>query len=207
MENFVRFPIYKEGQTGMNTTSESRNPCLDVVNVPADRSELSSSKVDELLEQATTALRQAIEVAWKVHVQEVFPKSPPAALTTPDPARVSPSTARLTLYCGVLGTLLQELASIAPISPAEDASNSSKPQESSPSSPRMGDPFSPSSTMMIVGYYDEPSMGSVVLDSDGDVWQRDHGGWNCANGGGGSYNGWSWQKLSRDYTLRLLYRK
>lgn len=193
-------------RNGMSTTSELHSQYPDEANAPADRLALSLSKADELLEQATMALRRAVEAASTAHAHEVIRAWSPVAHTTPEKVLVSPFTARLTLYSGLLGTLLQELSSIAPIGPAKDATNSSKPQESQSSSPQMGEPFSPSSDFQTLRYYDdEPSMGSVVLDSDGDAWQRQSNGWNCAVDSTIN-SGWSWLQLTRDYTLRLIYR-
>src|SRR6478752_4981931 len=124
---------------GMNTTSESPAPYRSEASAPADKSEPSSSKVDELLEQATTALRQGVEAAWKVHARAAVRESIQEAPTTRAPEVVSPFTARLTLYSGLIGTLVSELSSIAPLNPVMDASSSSRPQESQSSSPRVAE--------------------------------------------------------------------
>lgn len=192
---------------GMNTSSESQNPCRDVVSVPADKSALSSYEIESSLRLATTALQEATVAAWKVRAQEDSQMLSRAAHMTQDPEAVSPFMQRLMLYCGLLALNVQELRSIVPTSPVTAVTDSSKGQESSSSSPPKGEPFSRSSEFLIVGYYDvEPSIGSVVLDADNDSWQRDYDGWNCANGASGQYRGWSWARLCRDYTLRLIYR-
>lgn len=193
---------------GMNTTSESPAPYRSEASAPADKSEPSSSKVDELLEQATTALRQGVEAAWKVHARAAVRESIQEAPTTRAPEVVSPFTARLTLYSGLIGTLVSELSSIAPLNPVMDASSSSRPQESQSSSPRVAEPFSRSNGAPRIGSSDqEPPVGSVVLDSDGDSWQRDYDGWDLAGSSGGSgYRGWTWARLCERYVLRLIYR-
>lgn len=193
-------------RNGMSTTSELHSQYPDEANAPADRLALSLSKADELLEQATMALRRAVEAASKAHAHEVIQEWNPVAHTTPEKVLVSPFTARLTLYSGLLGTLLQELSSIAPISPAKDATNSSKPQESPSSSPQKGEPFSRSSTFQMIGDREpEPPFGSIVMDGDGDAWQRQTEGWNCAHWGS-EYRNWSWNRLVGTLTLRLIYR-
>lgn len=49
---------------------------------------------------------------------------------------------------------------------------------------------------------EEPPFGSVVLDSDGDAWQRRGDGWHLAM----ESDPYTWEKLRRGDTLRLIHR-
>jgi hypothetical protein len=196
-------------QTGMNTFSESQNPCRDVVNVPADKSALSSYEIEESLRLATMELQKATEAAWKVRVREDSRMLIRGAVTTPDREAVSPFMQRLMLYCGLLALNVQELRSIVPTGPATAVTGSSKEQESSSSSPQIQSFFSRSSNFMKCQeeiYKGEPPIGSIVLDDSDDAWQRNYNGWTCAYVSDSDYKDWSWEKLSNRYALRLIYR-
>lgn len=204
MEDFVRIPMYRD-PIGTNTSSESPEPYHSVANASGERSALSSYEIESSLRLATTALRAVTEAAWKVRAHEDSQALSRAARTTQAPEAVSPFMQKLMLYCGLLALSVEELRSIVPIPRATAVTSSSKEQESSSSSPQMREPFSRSSTFRIIGAYeDEPPMGSVVLDSDGDAWQRQGIGWNCAMASD-VHSGWPWQKLTSNYTLRLIY--
>jgi hypothetical protein len=47
---------------------------------------------------------------------------------------------------------------------------------------------------------EEPAIGSVVLDLDGDAWQRDMDGWSLAlRSRDSSKYDWSWDRLVEEY--------
>lgn len=191
------------GQDGMNTFSESRNPCLDVVNVRDGVSVPSSYEIDGLFLQAITALQEASEAASKAHAHEVIRSLNLGHPTTPDQGHVSPFTQRLTLYCGLIATIVEELRSIAPMPPAEAATNSLKAQESEPSSHPKVQPISRSDQFRLPPAIEEPPIGTVLIDSEGDLWKRTWKGWDCFIDDPHHKN-WCWTDLADAYPLRIV---
>jgi hypothetical protein len=55
---------------------------------------------------------------------------------------------------------------------------------------------------------DEPPVGSVVLDDDGDAWQNDQDGWSLAlRLPDSDAFDWSWTRLNEEYgPVKVVYR-
>lgn len=49
-------------------------------------------------------------------------------------------------------------------------------------------------------------MGSVVLDNEGDAWQRTSNGWDCV-AGDDYHTEWSWEMLTGAYSVQVVYLK